>query len=73
MIYIVYCISFFKSCEPGAGEVVRRSLLADAYLAAVAIEHECEPITPDSDFARFAGCAGDIVASVNESSANARR
>ena len=29
-------------------------LVADAYLAALAIEHGCELITTDSDFARFA-------------------
>lgn len=31
------------------------SLVADAYLAALAIEHGCELITTDSDFARFSG------------------
>lgn len=30
-------------------------LVADAYLAAVAIEHGCELATTDSDFARFKG------------------
>ena len=30
-------------------------LVSDAYLAALAIEHGCELITADSDFARFAG------------------
>lgn len=30
-------------------------LVTDAYLAALAIEHACELITTDSDFARFAG------------------
>jgi uncharacterized protein len=30
-------------------------LVADAYLAALAIEHGCELITTDSDFARFQG------------------
>lgn len=30
-------------------------LVSDAYLAALAIEHGCELITTDSDFARFAG------------------
>jgi uncharacterized protein len=30
-------------------------LVADAYLAALAIEHGCELITTDSHFARFAG------------------
>ena len=31
------------------------SLVADAYLAALAIEHGCELATADGDFARFAG------------------
>jgi hypothetical protein len=30
-------------------------LVTDAYLAAIAIEHGCEFITTDSDFARFSG------------------
>ena len=30
-------------------------LVTDAYLAALAIEHGCELVTTDSDFARFAG------------------
>jgi len=30
-------------------------LVADAYLAAVAIERGCELVTTDSDFARFKG------------------
>jgi len=30
-------------------------LVADAYLAALAIEHGCELVTTDSDFARFPG------------------
>ncbi len=34
---------------------IRGPLVADAYLAALAIEHGCELITTDSDFARFAG------------------
>ena len=34
---------------------VRGPLVADAYLAALAIEHGCELITTDSDFARFPG------------------
>lgn len=33
----------------------RGNLVADAYLAAVAIEHGCEWITTDRDFARFPG------------------
>lgn len=34
---------------------VQGALVTDAYLAALAIEHGCELITTDSDFARFAG------------------
>jgi uncharacterized protein len=34
---------------------VRGPLVTDAYLAALAIEHGCELITTDSDFARFTG------------------
>jgi toxin-antitoxin system PIN domain toxin len=34
---------------------VQGPLVADAYLAALAIEHGCELITTDSDFARFPG------------------
>jgi toxin-antitoxin system PIN domain toxin len=34
---------------------VKGSLVADAYIAALAIEHGCELITTDGDFARFAG------------------
>jgi predicted nucleic acid-binding protein len=33
----------------------RASLIADAYIAALAIEHGCELITTDGDFARFSG------------------
>jgi uncharacterized protein len=33
----------------------RGKLVADAYHAALALEHGCELITADSDFARFAG------------------
>jgi uncharacterized protein len=33
----------------------RGKLVADAYLAALAIEHGCEFVTADGDFARFAG------------------
>jgi toxin-antitoxin system PIN domain toxin len=33
----------------------RGKLVADAYHAALAIEHGCEFVTTDSDFARFAG------------------
>lgn len=34
---------------------VQGPLVTDAYLAALAIEHGCELITTDSDFARFRG------------------
>ena len=34
---------------------VQGALVADAYLAALAIEHGCEFVTTDSDFARFEG------------------
>jgi uncharacterized protein len=34
---------------------IRGPLVADAYVAALAIEHGCELITTDSDFARFPG------------------
>ena len=34
---------------------IRGPLVTDAYLAALAIEHGCELITTDSDFARFPG------------------
>ena len=34
---------------------VHGPLVSDAYLAALAIEHGCELITTDSDFARFKG------------------
>jgi toxin-antitoxin system PIN domain toxin len=34
---------------------VKGPLVADAYIAAVAIEHGCELITTDGDFARFPG------------------
>ncbi|TMR92487.1 type II toxin-antitoxin system VapC family toxin [Nonomuraea basaltis] len=33
----------------------RRKLIPDAYLAALAIEHGCEFVTCDKDFARFEG------------------
>jgi predicted nucleic acid-binding protein len=32
-----------------------RSAIADAYHAAIAIEHRCEWVTLDRDFARFPG------------------
>ena len=34
---------------------IRGPLVADAYLAALAIEHGCELVTTDGDFARFPG------------------
>lgn len=34
---------------------IQGPLVADAYLAALAIEHGCELVTTDSDFARFKG------------------
>ena len=34
---------------------VRGALVADAYLAALVIEHGCELVTTDGDFARFQG------------------
>jgi hypothetical protein len=41
---------FAKLCEG-----IRGPLVADAYLAALAIEHGCELVTTDADFARFSG------------------
>ena len=34
---------------------IKGPLVSDAYIAAPAIEHGCELITTDGDFARFAG------------------
>jgi predicted nucleic acid-binding protein len=34
---------------------IQGALVTDAYLAALAVEHGCELITTDSDFARFPG------------------
>jgi toxin-antitoxin system PIN domain toxin len=34
---------------------IKGSLVADAYIAALAIDHGCELITTDGDFARFRG------------------
>jgi len=34
---------------------VRGAMVSDAYLAALAIEHGCQLVTTDSDFARFPG------------------
>ncbi len=34
---------------------IKGALVSDAYLAALAIEHGCELVTTDSDFARFDG------------------
>lgn len=41
---------FVELCRDTEGPLV-----SDAYLAALAIEHGCELISTDSDFARFAG------------------
>lgn len=38
-----------------SGPGVKGPLVSDAYLAALAIEHGCEIVTTDSDFARFKG------------------
>jgi hypothetical protein len=43
---------FERLCFDGAA---RGSLIADAYLAALAVESGCELITTDRDFARFPG------------------
>lgn len=43
---------FEKLCVDGAA---RGNLVADAYLAALAVESGCELITTDRDFARFPG------------------
>jgi predicted nucleic acid-binding protein len=34
---------------------IKGPLVADAYIAALAIEHGCELITTDGEFARFPG------------------
>lgn len=34
---------------------IRGAMVSDTYLAALAIEHGCELVTTDSDFARFTG------------------
>jgi toxin-antitoxin system PIN domain toxin len=39
----------------GLCQGINGPLVADAYIAALAIEHGCELITTDSDFARFGG------------------
>ena len=39
----------------GLCSTIQGPLVTDAYLAALAIEHGCELVTTDSDFARFAG------------------
>jgi toxin-antitoxin system PIN domain toxin len=41
---------FVKMCN-----AIEGPLVSDAYVAALAIEHGCELITTDSDFARFQG------------------
>jgi predicted peptidase len=37
------------------GALVKGPLVTDAYVAALAIEHGCELVTTDSEFARFPG------------------
>jgi hypothetical protein len=39
----------------GLCQEIRGPLVSDAYLAALAIEHGCELVTTDGDFARFPG------------------
>ena len=43
---------FVKLCRAAKA---RGKLVADAYHAALALEHGCELVTADADFARFAG------------------
>lgn len=43
---------FARLCKSAAA---KGNLIADAYLAAMAIEHGCEWITTDRDFSRFPG------------------
>ena len=43
---------FAKLC---GGSRIKGALVSDAYLAALCIEHGCELVTTDSDFARFEG------------------
>ena len=45
-------VHFARLCREARA---RGKLVADAYHAALAIEHGCELITADGDFARFAG------------------
>jgi uncharacterized protein len=56
---------------------IQGRLVTDAYLAALAIEHGCELITTDSDFARFPGlrCRHPLAArsSVNEQTLGPKR
>ncbi len=42
-------------CDLAENCGARGNLIADAYLAALAIEHGCEWVTTDNDFARFPG------------------
>ncbi len=64
--YAAWLTSLTEASEPFAlSEIVLASYLrivtnqdlrsTDAYLAALAIEHGCELVTTDSDFARFQG------------------
>lgn len=41
---------FARYCGP-----IRGALVSDAFVAALAVEHGCELITTDADFARFPG------------------
>jgi uncharacterized protein len=43
---------FAKLCRDSR---IKGALVSDAYLAAICIEHGCELVTTDSDFARFEG------------------
>jgi toxin-antitoxin system PIN domain toxin len=43
---------FTKLCRDSQ---IKGAMVSDAYLAALAIEHGCELVTTDSDFARFKG------------------
>lgn len=43
---------FTKLCRESQ---IKGAIVSDAYLAALAIEHGCELVTTDSDFARFEG------------------
>ena len=53
--YAAWLLALTEADEPFAVSEAVLPLVADAYLAALAIEHGCELITTDSDFSRFAG------------------